>query len=182
MYVTNEYSSALCARHSWEPVSYIQRCEWMFYVLRIHSDSFNGSEHPMVVSTSMNVLLLDIMDLSAKEACSIVEHYFHSSSFKIMREWFHAKFGDERRLYKTIIKRVVEPVCHEHTLVRWKESGCQCSIRTSEQRQEVYRAITAHLRLLVQKLVWTCQMSVGSVNCMLHELKLYPIELPYGRN
>ncbi len=26
-------------------MSYMQRCEWMFCILRIHSDDFNGSEH-----------------------------------------------------------------------------------------------------------------------------------------
>ncbi len=42
--VNNEYSS-VCACHSWAPVSYMQCCEWMFCILRIHLDGFNGSEH-----------------------------------------------------------------------------------------------------------------------------------------
>ncbi len=31
-----------------KPVSYMQRCEWMFCILRIHSDSINGNEHPII--------------------------------------------------------------------------------------------------------------------------------------
>ncbi len=47
----------VCVRHFWAPVSYMQHCEWMFCILRIHSDNFNGSEHPVSLSRCIFLIL-----------------------------------------------------------------------------------------------------------------------------
>ncbi len=58
------------------------------------------------------------MDLSGEEAHFIVEQYFHSSSFKIVQEQFHATFGEEHGLQNTMMKQVVDYFYNEHTIVR----------------------------------------------------------------
>ncbi len=117
------------------------------------------------------------MDFSAEEACYIIEHYFHSNSFNVVRERFSERFGNTCTLHNTTIKHVVDHFCNAHCVGREKGSGRRVSVHTPENKTEIKNLIFANCRLLVRKLCHQTGMLTTSMHRTLHDLKLYPYRL-----